>query len=879
MKTRIRLISFVAMLLLSLGVMLSCSSQQRHVHSYSSDWSYDDTHHWQAAVCQDTVECLYICYDLSEHDLIDGACTVCEYALDSTDGVGEGDGETNTPDNTPDDGTNDNDDVNDNVGTDDNNGSGEVDGSDTENGGNDNNGNDNDGDDNGNNDTENGGNDTEDGNDDHLCQHQYVCEVISQATCTADGENKFTCSLCQDSYIENVDAYGHSEESIPAIEPTCSQVGLVGGKKCSVCGEITEEQIEINPLGHSYIEGVCTVCNESDPNYIPPDPYSIRTATTDKYCWVDVVSFTAAENGEYTFYLPAGLGAWPIGNRGPVIDSLHANYVPKECSFSVFIAAGSTYEFHIAASVTQDWAIKWSFVPGELPPDLPEVPDIPDELIDITGTYYGTDAFGNQQLNLVIDSAAGTVVFNYHHQLTGPNTINATYIITDGEVSLFGEDGKPLHPLSGTLTLVNNVPAYASYNATEYMLSTDPPGGDGSDSGVGNVDEIKGTMVDEEENTFAVTQQDLANDKMFVKFTPVNSGVYDFISNHLFVDLIFTENGIAAEKNEYDFYILEAYVTYIVQINLEYIAYGGYYTITPDYQYPEGHVKNPIWYTLGENATATYKGDYQTVWYQFYADKTGKLTVTSTTPGVTIMVTAVINFDISGEDTISLDVVKGRKYYIGFAKYDSETSVGIGFSASIEDGEITTDGSVNAPHNITLGNNSVQIGSSNGMYFIYQATVNGVITLSGGNGLSWCVTDFVDQAHTTTEDISIHLFVGDIVYFYVESDDATEIANFTATLTSDPKQVYYGDPLVIDGSVGNEFVIEYNTYAYFRLAGTTGKFIFSWDNPDAIVTVSGTPINNGDTVNITSAWFGPYFELYLENYVSGTVILTITPVS
>ena len=243
------------------------------------------------------------------------------------------------------------------------------------------------------------------------------------------------------------------------------------------------------------------------------------------------------------------------------------------------------------------------------------------------------------------------------------------------------------------------------------------------------------------------------------------------------------------------------------------------------------------------------------------------------------MIAAVINFDISGEDTLSLDVVQGRKYYIGFAMFDSENEAEIEFSASIEECEITTDGSVNSPHSISLGNNSVQIGSSNGMYFIYKATVNGVITLSGGTGLSWCVTDFVDQAHTTTEDVSVHLFVGDTVYFYIESDDVTEVADFTVTLTSDPVQVYYGDPLVIDGSAGNEFVIADNTYAYFRLAGITGKFIFLWDNPDATVTVSGTPINNGDTVNITSAWFGPYFELYLENYVSGTVVLTIIPVS
>ena len=829
MQTKISIVLLFAFILLCLGTLLSCNSEQRHIHSFSSEWSYDDTHHWQAAICSDNVECLYVCCDLSEHSLVDDACTVCEYVLVPADGEDEAE-DTNTPDE----------DVNE-----------------------------------GNNDTENG---SDDENEDTGCNHQYVCEVVSQPSCTANGENKFTCSLCQDSYTETVSALGHNEESIPSIEPTCTQVGLIGGKHCTVCGLVTNEQTEINPLGHSYIDGVCAVCNENDPDYVPFDPYSIYTATTDNYCWNDLVSFTANEGGKYTFYLPAGLGAWSVDNNGhgPVVDSLHANYVPKECTFTVYIAEGATYEFYIASSEIQDWAIKWSFEPSDPPVEIPEDPE---ETIDISGTYYGTDPFGNQLLTLVIDSAAGTVIFDYYHHLTGPNTINATYIITDGVVSLFGEDGTPLHPLSGTLTLEGNLPAYASYNATEYMLSTDPPSDSGSDSDGANIKDIKGTMVDEVENTFTITQQDLANGKMYVKFTPINSGVYDFVSKHIFVNAIYKPSGKEANKNKYDFYVLDAYVTYTVEINLEYIAYGGYYSITPKYQYPEGHANNPIWYTLGETTVATYMGNYQIVWYQFYADKTGKLTVTSTTPGVTVMIAAVINFDISGEDTLSLDVVQGRKYYIGLAMYDSESEAEIEFSASIEECEITTDGSVNSPHSISLGNNSIQIGSSNGMYFIYKATVNGVITLSGGTGLSWCVTDFVDQAHTTTEDISVHLFVGDTVYFYIESDDVTEVADFTVTLTSDPVQVYYGDPLVIDGSVGNEFVIADNTYAYFRLAGITGKFIFLWDNPDATVTVSGTPINNGDTVNITSAWFGPYFELYLENYVSGTVVLTIIPVS
>ena len=38
----------------------------------------------------------------------------------------------------------------------------------------------------------------DDVNDNIPCSHQYICEVLSNAGCTVDGENKFTCSLCQD---------------------------------------------------------------------------------------------------------------------------------------------------------------------------------------------------------------------------------------------------------------------------------------------------------------------------------------------------------------------------------------------------------------------------------------------------------------------------------------------------------------------------------------------------------------------------------------------------------------------------------------------------------------------------------------------------------
>ena len=69
------------------------------------------------------------------------------------------------------------------------------------------------------------------------------------ATCTTDQ----TCERCG----EVLEAKkGHTEEKIPAVEPSCGAAGLTEGKKCSVCGEILLAQQEIPALRHIADEAV-----------------------------------------------------------------------------------------------------------------------------------------------------------------------------------------------------------------------------------------------------------------------------------------------------------------------------------------------------------------------------------------------------------------------------------------------------------------------------------------------------------------------------------------------------------------------------------------------------------------------------------------------
>lgn len=82
--------------------------------------------------------------------------------------------------------------------------------------------------------------------------HSYVESIVTPATCTTDGQKKFTCSVCGDSYTEAIPATGHSFGSwITITSPTCTGAGSEQ-RACSVCG-FTETR-GIDPTGHSWAE-------------------------------------------------------------------------------------------------------------------------------------------------------------------------------------------------------------------------------------------------------------------------------------------------------------------------------------------------------------------------------------------------------------------------------------------------------------------------------------------------------------------------------------------------------------------------------------------------------------------------------------------------
>ena len=95
------------------------------------------------------------------------------------------------------------------------------------------------------------------------CNHNYSSEMTTEPTCTADGLETFTCSLCGDVYKVIHGATGHSYTSKVTTAATCTAEG-VKTNTCSACGDKYTEVIPAT--GHKYSNGKCTVCGNADPN-------------------------------------------------------------------------------------------------------------------------------------------------------------------------------------------------------------------------------------------------------------------------------------------------------------------------------------------------------------------------------------------------------------------------------------------------------------------------------------------------------------------------------------------------------------------------------------------------------------------------------------
>ncbi len=114
-------------------------------------------------------------------------------------------------------------------------------------------------------------------------KHTHEIEKIPavQPTCTEVGYTEGQkCSTCTEIIVqpEKIDALGHNIEKISAIVPTCTEAGYTEGQKCLTCTEVVVQPEKVDALGHTqvkipavdfscttdgYTEGTeCSVCQE-----------------------------------------------------------------------------------------------------------------------------------------------------------------------------------------------------------------------------------------------------------------------------------------------------------------------------------------------------------------------------------------------------------------------------------------------------------------------------------------------------------------------------------------------------------------------------------------------------------------------------------------
>ncbi len=91
-----------------------------------------------------------------------------------------------------------------------------------------------------------------------------------EATCTKTGLTEGSvCDVCGEVLVAQTvtPMIDHTPVTDASSDATCTKSGLTEGKHCSVCGGTLVAQAVIPALGHNFVNGVCTRCNEKEPNY------------------------------------------------------------------------------------------------------------------------------------------------------------------------------------------------------------------------------------------------------------------------------------------------------------------------------------------------------------------------------------------------------------------------------------------------------------------------------------------------------------------------------------------------------------------------------------------------------------------------------------
>ena len=87
-------------------------------------------------------------------------------------------------------------------------------------------------------------------------------EITTAPTCENAGVKTYTCTVCNETKTEAIDATGHTPVEVAEQPATCTEPGHKAGKKCSVCGATISGIEKIPATGHTEVidEAVAATC-------------------------------------------------------------------------------------------------------------------------------------------------------------------------------------------------------------------------------------------------------------------------------------------------------------------------------------------------------------------------------------------------------------------------------------------------------------------------------------------------------------------------------------------------------------------------------------------------------------------------------------------
>lgn len=613
------------------------------------------------------------------------------------------------------------------------------------------------------------------------------------------------------------------------------------------------------------------------------DSISVKVVDLNTYFNEDQTYFyTAAAEGNYTFTVPAGLGARLDGEETPAVDLYDNGGV-----FTVGLNAGESVKIYFAAGDTNKYEVTIAYEAADIPDneggDQPGGDDPISGAVTIDGIVgtYNVGTIGTLTIN-----ADGTAVYAYTQ---GGKDYTATYTfeIAGGEFKFLTINGNPFNNAMaayfGILTFnAEGKPATFTHNGTEQTLTTggseggdepEQPGGDqpGGEQ-VGNV--FQPTNPD---GTFDVKVSDTYTwDDEYVFKAPV-AGTYTFTLSAglgVFSKAQMDNFGDA----EVDFYSNETGAAFSVELSAGemFVFYVGSLetgTYTVSFTDDEDKIVYPtVGLFTGDNEITVVPGQL-TAGVNCKLDCWEPGEYTFTLAGATISVYNPLGeLMATGNGSVTAKLESYRSYKI-VVKPTAAGNVTLTVSVAYPEGTYQNPEAITVPTTLNVN----LPGNYTTYYYKFTATATGKVTITFANtnitvtladkeitsgsavtviaGTEYTLTAYADEAQTDTMTIAF------------EAGELTEADWFG---------LIAGDYLLIDGS--NLTISADGTIVRSYMSFVTWENLFEYNytgtltvGDDGVITIATTPVGTGTPAlgTITMKDGGGYYTVSIPGIYEG----------